>query len=202
MGENRTSTEQSPDRRRVTVAEASEILGITAEAVRTRIKRGKLDSVKDPPGRTGTVYVLLQADQTRPNIDPTVQGQDQTLDQTELVETLREQVAYLQGVIATRDQELALRAEEIRRRDTALEREQQLAAMFADRLQALEAPASSSEARESDVSPGPTGELEEVQDELAAEQDRREMAETTLHEGMAEEQRRREEAERERDALR
>jgi len=184
------------------VAEASEILGITAEAVRTRIKRGKLDSVKDPPGRTGTVYVLLQADQTRPNIDPTVQSQDQTLDQTELVETLREQVAYLQGVIATRDQELALRAEEIRRRDTALEREQQLAAMFADRLQALEAPASSSEARESDVSPGPTGELEEVQEELAAEQDRREMAETTLHEGMAEEQHRREEAERERDDLR
>jgi hypothetical protein len=149
VGENRSATEQSPDRRRVTVAEASEILGITAEAVRTRIKRGKLDSVKDPPGRTGTVYVLLQADQTRPNIDPTVQSQDQTLDQTELVETLREQVAYLQGVIATRDQELALRAEEIRRRDTALEREQQLAALFADRLQALEAPASSSEARES-----------------------------------------------------
>jgi hypothetical protein len=202
VGENRSATEQSPDRRRVTVAEASEILGITAEAVRTRIKRGKLDSVKDPPGRTGTVYVLLQADQIRPNIDPTVQGQDQTLDQTALVEALREQVAYLQGVIATRDQELALRAEEIRRRDTALEREQQLAAMFADRLQALEAPASSSEARESDVSPSPTGELEEVQEELAAEQDRRDMAETTLHEGMAEEQRRREEAERERDDLR
>jgi hypothetical protein len=78
-----------------------------------------------------------------------VKGQDRTTDQTELVETLREQVAYLQGVIATRDQELALRAEEIRRRDTALEREQQLAALFADRLQALEAPASSSEARES-----------------------------------------------------
>jgi hypothetical protein len=149
VGENRSATKQSPDRRRVTVAEASEILGITAEAVRTRIKRGKLDSVKDPPDRTGTVYVLLQADSTRPNIDPTAQGQDQTLDQTALVETLREQVAYLQGVIATRDQELALRAEEIRRRDTALEREQQLAAMFADRLQALEAPASSSEARES-----------------------------------------------------
>ena len=202
MGGDRTATEQGPDRRRFTVAEASEILGITAEAVRTRIKRGKLESLKDPPSSGGTVYVLLQADQTRPDIDPTVKGQDQTTDQTELVETLREQVAYLQGVIATRDQELALRAEEIRRRDTALEREQQLAAMFADRLQALEAPASSSEVQESDVSPGPTGMLEEVQEELAAEQDRREMAETTLHEGMAEEQRRREEAERERDELR
>jgi hypothetical protein len=149
VGEDHSATEHSPDRRRVTVAEASEILGITAEAVRTRIKRGRLDSVKDPPDRTGTVYVLLQADQTRPNNDSTLQDQDQTSDQTALIETLREQVAYLQGVIATRDQELALRAEEIRRRDTALEREQQLAAMFAERLQALEAPASSSEARES-----------------------------------------------------
>jgi hypothetical protein len=58
-----------------------------------------------------------------------------------LVETLREQVAYLQGVIATRDRELEQRAEEICRRDAALEREQQLAAIFADRLRELEAPA-------------------------------------------------------------
>jgi hypothetical protein len=203
VGEDRSTFERRQGRRRVTVAEASEILGITAEAVRTRIKRGKLDSVKEPPDRTGTVYVLLQADQTRPNADPTPQGQDQTIDRTELVETLREQVAYLQGVIAVRDQELALRAEEIRRRDTALEREQQLAAMFADRLQALEVPTSSSEeARESDVSSGPTDELGEVREELSAEQARREMAESTMHEGMAEEQRRREEAERERDELR
>jgi hypothetical protein len=145
MGEGGSATQHSGERRRVTVAEASEILGITAEAVRTRIKRGKLDSVKEPPDRTGTVYVLLRADQTRPNIDPTPEGQDQTT----LVETLREQVAYLQGVIATRDQELALRAEELRRRDAALEREQQLAAIFADSLRELQAPASSSEPRDS-----------------------------------------------------
>ena len=106
MGEDRSATKQSQDRRRVTVAEASAILGITAEAVRTRIKRGKLDSIKEPPDRSGTVYVLLEADQTRPNIDPTVKGQDQTVDQTGLVETLREQVAYLQGVVATRNRQL------------------------------------------------------------------------------------------------
>jgi excisionase family DNA binding protein len=45
-------------------------------------------------------------------------------------------------------------------------------------------------------------ELAEVREELGAERVRREMAETTLREGMAEERRRREEAERERDALR
>ena len=45
-------------------------------------------------------------------------------------------------------------------------------------------------------------ELGEIREELGAERARREMAEFTLHEGMAEEQRRREEAERERDDLR
>ena len=118
----------------------------------------------------------------------------------ELVESLREQIGYLQGVVATRDEELRTRAEELRRRDQDLERRDRIIAALTERIpQALEPP---SEARESDVSPDPTGELEEVQEELATEQDRREMAETTLHEGMAEEQRRREEAERERDDLR
>src|SRR5829696_6865367 len=145
MRRDRSETEHSPDRRRVTVAEAAEILGITAEAVRTRIKRDKLDSVKDPPRPGGKVYVLLNPDQTRPNTDPTPQGQDRTPDHTQLVETLREQVAYLQGVIATRDRELEQRAEEIRRRDAALEREQQLTAMFADQLRAIEAPQEASE---------------------------------------------------------
>jgi excisionase family DNA binding protein len=45
-------------------------------------------------------------------------------------------------------------------------------------------------------------ELGQVREELGAERARREMAETTLHEGMAEERRRREDAERERDDLR
>jgi len=185
------------------VAEAAEILGITAEAVRTRIKRDKLDSIKDPPDRTGTVYVLLEVDQTGPNTDHTSQGQDQTTDQTRqderLVETLREQVAYLQGVIATRDRELGQRAEEIRRRDAALEREQQLTAIFADRLRELEPPREPRESPET-VEEEPEG--EEIREELSAERARREMAESTLHEGMDEERRRREEAERERDDLR
>jgi excisionase family DNA binding protein len=45
-------------------------------------------------------------------------------------------------------------------------------------------------------------ELGEIREELGAERVRREIAESTLYEGMAEEQRRREEAERERDDLR
>ena len=161
MDGDRTATQHGPDRRRVTVAEAAEILGITAEAVRTRIKRDKLDAIKEPPGPGGTVYVLLGVDPTRPNNNPTSQDQDQTSDQTakrdELVEALREQVAYLRGVVATRDRELEQRTEEIRRRDAALEREQQLTAMFATRLGELEAPTvEATEARDSPEASGPT----------------------------------------------
>ena len=47
-----------------------------------------------------------------------------------------------------------------------------------------------------------THELGDLREELGAERARREMAESTLREGMAEERRRREEAERERDKLR
>ncbi|MBA2714242.1 MAG: hypothetical protein H0U55_11915 [Rubrobacteraceae bacterium] len=47
-----------------------------------------------------------------------------------------------------------------------------------------------------------THELGDLREELGAERVRREMAESTLREGMAEERRRREEAERERDDLR
>jgi excisionase family DNA binding protein len=47
-----------------------------------------------------------------------------------------------------------------------------------------------------------THELGDLREELGAERARREMAESTLREGMAEERRRREEAERERDYLR
>jgi outer membrane biosynthesis protein TonB len=103
---DRSQTEhqdQAVVRRRVAVSEAADILRITAEAVRTRIKRGKLDSVKDPPQRGGTVYVLLEDDQTRPNIGPTSQGKDQTADQTRpdaLIESLLDQVAYLREQLA------------------------------------------------------------------------------------------------------
>ncbi len=152
MESGRSETKQGLDIRRVTVADAAEILGITAEAVRTRIKRGKLDSVKEPPDRTGTVYVLLEADQTRPNTDPTSQGQDQTTDQTHpaateqfaeaMIEELRDRVRYLERVL---EEEREARTDERRRHDT-------LMAQLMQRIPELEPPG---EPRESSESPGP-----------------------------------------------
>jgi hypothetical protein len=150
---DRSRTEHQDERRRVTVSEAADILGITAEAVRTRIKRGRLDSVKDPPKPGGTVYVLLEPDQTRPNTDPTPQGQDQTTVQTPpdaterfaeaMIEELMDRVRYLERVL---EEEREARTEERRRHDT-------LMAQLMQRIPELEPPG---ESRESPESPGPT----------------------------------------------
>lgn len=67
MGEDQSQT----GRRRLTVAEASEIPGVTVEAVRGRIKRGTLEHERTGKG----VFVLLPADQStdrpRPDTDQT-----------------------------------------------------------------------------------------------------------------------------------
>ncbi len=133
---DRSQTEHPDERRRVSVSEAADILGITAEAVRTRIKRGRLDSVKVPPMPGGTVYVLLEADQTGPNTDPTSQGQDQPTDQTrpdareELIEELRDRVRHLERRL---DEEREARTEERRRHDTVI-------AQLTSKIPAIEAP--------------------------------------------------------------
>jgi hypothetical protein len=93
-----STTDQTPNERttnRVTVADAARLLGLSAEAVRMRIKRGTLASEKVG----GTVYVFLDADPTRSTADPTRPIADpttnQTTEQTALVDVLHEQVAYL-----------------------------------------------------------------------------------------------------------
>src|SRR5215211_2479515 len=64
MGEDRTS-QPGPTDQRATVPEAAELLGITAEAVRMRIKRGTLRSER----QAGRVFVLLG--QAQPTEQPT-----------------------------------------------------------------------------------------------------------------------------------
>jgi excisionase family DNA binding protein len=110
VGEDRTP----PEQRRYTVSEAAELLGISAEAVRTRVRRGKLPSER----REGTVYVVLDADQTARVSDRT---DDRTAD---LINTLREQ----------------LEAEREANREN-----RRIIAMLASRVPELEAPSEPSE---------------------------------------------------------
>ena len=153
---------------------------MSESAVRKRIKRGTLQREKTEDGRV-LVYM-----------EPSVPGAEEvrTPERDALISEMQQRLALL-------ERELDVRTEEIRRRDTIIMN-------MTEAMKALNPPApeDSSEARESPESSGPTSERREVWEELDTERARREMAESTLHEGMAEEQRRREEAERERDDLR
>src|SRR5215203_5249744 len=165
---------------RLTIQEAAHRLGVSESAVRKRIKRGTLQREKTEDGRV-LVYM-----------EPSVPGVEEvrTPEREALISEMQQRLALL-------ERELDVRTEEIRRRDTIIMN-------MTEPMKALNPPApeDSSEARKSPESPDPTDALREVREELGAEQARREMAETTLHEGMDEERRRREEAERERDDLR
>jgi len=59
---------------RYTVPEAARALGISPEAVRNRLSRGTLKSVKE----AGTVYVLLDPDMVRPIDDRSTDRPDDT----------------------------------------------------------------------------------------------------------------------------
>lgn len=95
-------TNQATDRR-VTVQAAASLLGISEDAVRSRLKRGTLRREK---GRDGTVYVLLgsvghtnRPTTNQPTIDPATT--EQSADQSTLslmqahLDSLQEQLDYL-----------------------------------------------------------------------------------------------------------
>jgi hypothetical protein len=89
------------------VHEAAEVLGISPEAVRSRLHRGTLERHK---AEDGTVYVRLDADQSA---EERQLNNDRTGERTAQAEELREQIAYLREIIATRDRELEGRSEEL-----------------------------------------------------------------------------------------
>jgi hypothetical protein len=136
MGEGKDQTPpEQPTEPRMTVSGAALELGLSAEAVRSRIKRGTLQSVKEG----STVYVLLSADQTQlDNDQDNDQAQPehdranaQTYGQTELIDSLQDQIAYL------RDQ-LAEERESRRRADTIIAQLSQANAALARRVPELE----------------------------------------------------------------
>lgn len=77
-------------RRRLTINQAADQLGVTVDAVRGRIKRGTIAHVKEG----GRVYVLLAADESRPGRD---QDDDQPEDRTDtLIAELQDRVRSLE----------------------------------------------------------------------------------------------------------
>jgi hypothetical protein len=136
-------------RQRVSVAKAATILNTSVEGVRSRIKRGTLESVKEG----GAVYVLLSPDQLPTGPQPDA---DQSADRAgDLVDELRARIAFLEA-------ELERRGEAEERLHRIMAGLTQTAAQLSSRVPELEAPTSqapSSEAEdapESPPSPGPT----------------------------------------------
>jgi excisionase family DNA binding protein len=88
VGEGRTDR-PGPTNQRVTVPEAAELLGITVEAVRMRIKRGTLRSER----QGGRVFVLLGRGQ------PT----DRPDEPTTLISEMRSRIQFLEDELQRKD---------------------------------------------------------------------------------------------------
>jgi hypothetical protein len=137
------SSEGATYGRRTTVAEAAEVLGISAEAVCIRIRRGTIPV----EWGGGTVYVLLDA----PAEERTTG--DQTDDPIELISELRDRISSLERQM---DEERESR----RRTDTIIVQLTQANTALTDRLRELEAPSQTIEGRlyepaEAAVEPAP-----------------------------------------------
>ena len=137
------SSEGATYGRRTTVAEAAEVLGISAEAVCSRIRRGTIPVEWEG----GTVYVLLDA----PAEERTTG--DQTDDPIELISELRDRISSLERQM---DEERESR----RRTDTIIVQLTQANTALTDRLRELEAPSQTIEGRlyepaEAAVGPAP-----------------------------------------------
>jgi hypothetical protein len=201
----------------VTTDVAAKAVRVSPRTIRRYIDQGKLEAKPQGEGvrREWLVSVdSLHALRASRPIEEDVPEEVRSIDYADsIADVLREMSARLESR-AEEAAELRIRLELTERAQSTLEDERRQTAQELEEerrrreeaerqredlrreLEALRA------ARESDVSPGPTNELGEAREELGAERTRRETAEYTLHEGMDEERRRREEAERERDELR
>ncbi len=109
--------------RRLTVQEAAEILGTSVDAVRMRVRRGSLESEKEPDGR---VYVWLNGNssETKPRLD----GEPSAL------------ISAKDETIRVLSEQLESEREARRRADTIIAQLTQANAALAARVPELEAP--------------------------------------------------------------
>jgi excisionase family DNA binding protein len=110
--------------RRLTVQEAAEVLGTSVDAVRMRVRRGSLQSEKDPDGR---VYVWVDEDssETKPRID----GEPSML-------------------ISAKDETIHVLTQQLEAERRANEENRRIIAALTSRIPAIEAPPDEREAAE------------------------------------------------------
>ena len=113
VGDWRQTVNDRRPPQRVTVPKAAEILGVTPDAVRSRLRRGKLQREEED----GTVYVLLEGDghddqPTAEDRQETVGDRHETVEATVAEEVLRDQVTHLREQLAE-EREARRRADHI-----------------------------------------------------------------------------------------
>jgi excisionase family DNA binding protein len=110
--------------RRLTVQEAAEVLGTSVDAVRMRVRRGSLQSEKDPDGR---VYVWVDEDssETKPGLD----GEPSML-------------------ISAKDETIHILTQQLEAERRANEENRRIIAALTSRIPAIEAPPDEQEAAE------------------------------------------------------
>ena len=124
---------------RLTVQEAAEVLGVTVDAVRGRIKRGTLTSIK---GEAGTVYVLLEEGVDGDQSPGESQlSNDEQHDQSQLVERMASEIEFLRGELQRKDAILLSMTEGLKSLEAPTEPQ--------------EAPVSSSEEPDKETTPPP-----------------------------------------------
>jgi len=103
MDEHTNQAHPNDTQTKVTVTEAAQLLGLSAEAVRSRVQRGTLKSTKEK----GTVYVLLDADQAHPNGHESATQTDARArldgDQTRYIASLEGQIEWFRREVERKD---------------------------------------------------------------------------------------------------
>jgi excisionase family DNA binding protein len=91
----------------VTVDEAARHLGLTVDAVRKRVQRGQIEHEKDAAGRVRIILDIPDNTSTIQDERPDTTGQDSTraYAREELVEELRDRVAFLERELERRSGE-------------------------------------------------------------------------------------------------
>jgi predicted site-specific integrase-resolvase len=111
------------DQESVTLQEAADRLGVSIDALRKRLKRGKLHGYQ----REGRWYVYLDgvdSTSTKPDNGQTTGQDEHRQPDTALVDVLRDQVATLKSQVAEQSAELDARRREVEELHILLQREQ------------------------------------------------------------------------------
>jgi len=140
---------------RYTVPEAAQALGISPEAVRNRLSRGTLKSIKEK----GTVYVLLRDDMVQSTADTSTNTSRYTTD------TQHDISSEATGLLSAKDETIQVLKEQLEAERESNRENRRIIAGLTQRIPAIEAPPdereaplSASDAGDRDTVPPDSGE--------------------------------------------